>query len=69
MAHDAVFVPDGAGVYVSFVREAGIEHVAVVAPQGRYVVDGVYHIQTSSTLTDPPGGMDPPLQQRVDQLI
>ena len=45
VAHDALLVSDGAKVYGSFAREAGIEHVAVVASQGRHVVDGVYHIQ------------------------
>jgi len=45
VARDALLVSDGAKVYGSFAREAGIEHVAVVASQGKHVVEGVYHIQ------------------------
>lgn len=45
VAQDALLVSDGAKVYGSFAREAGIEHVAVVATRGTRVIAGVYHIQ------------------------
>ena len=45
VASDALLVSDGAQVYGSFAREIGIEHKAVVAARGQYVVNGIYHIQ------------------------
>ena len=45
VAPDALLVSDGAGVYGGFAREIGIEHKAVIAAHGQFVVDGIYHIQ------------------------
>ena len=45
VAADALLVSDGAQVYGGFAREIGIEHRAVIAAHGQFVVDGIYHIQ------------------------
>ena len=45
VARDALLVSDGAHVYGGFAKEIGIEHKAVVASHGQFVVDGIYHIQ------------------------
>ena len=42
---DAILCSDGANVYKTFAREAGIAHRPINVQQGIRVVDGVFHIQ------------------------
>lgn len=45
IAPDAILCSDGANVYKTFAREAGIAHRPLNVQQGIRVVDGVFHIQ------------------------
>lgn len=42
---DAILCSDGANVYKTFAREAGITHRPINVQQGKRVLDGVFHIQ------------------------
>ena len=42
---DAILCSDGASIYKTFAREAGIAHRPINVQQGIRVVDGVFHIQ------------------------
>jgi transposase-like protein len=42
---DAILCSDGANVYKTFAREAGITHRPINVQQGLRVLDGVFHIQ------------------------
>lgn len=42
---DAILCSDGANVYKTFAREAGIAHQPINVQQGIRVIDGVFHIQ------------------------
>ena len=42
---DAILCSDGANVYKTFAREAGITHRPINVQQGSRVLDGVFHIQ------------------------
>ncbi len=42
---DAILCSDGANVYKTLAREAGIAHRPINVQQGIRVVDGVFHIQ------------------------
>lgn len=45
IAPDAILCSDGANLYKTFAREAGIAHRPINVQQGIRVVDGVFHIQ------------------------
>ena len=45
IAPDAILCTDGANVYKTFAREAGITHRPINLQQGIRVVEGVFHIQ------------------------
>lgn len=42
---DAILCSDGASVYKTFAREAGITHRPINLQQGPQVLNGVFHIQ------------------------
>ena len=61
---DAILCSDGANVYKTFAREAGVTHRPVNVQRGRRVLDGVFHILNVNAYPVPQAQLAFPPQNR-----